>query len=147
MRGAEGPGQPRRGTAAARHNRRCRTWLPDYGSVADGVGVPLPAEVLGVDVGVSDGVTLDVAVRVTGDVVTVTVGVTTTTEGVTVTVVVGGGTLLVCCVSSPRSDVPDPLVPWTTSVSGRPAISSIPVTTRRTPANTLTHAAANTCHV
>ena len=128
--------------------------MSGYGSgpgqgVEDVLGVPVLDDELGVGVGVGacDGVELSVAVRVTGDVVTVTVGVTTTTDGVTVTVVAGVGALLVCWVWSPSSDVPDPLVPRTTSLSGRPATSSTAVTTTRTPANTPTHAATITCHV
>ncbi len=106
---------------------RCRSWCSATSSAGPTTGA--------------------VVVRVTGEVVTVTVGVTTTTDGVTVTVVVGAGTLLVGCTWSPNTVVPDPCVPRTTSVSGRPATSSTPVTTSSTPAKTPTHAAASTCHV
>lgn len=106
---------------------------PDGGALGVSVGVGVGVALVGVVVCVG------VTVLVTGVPVTVVVGVFVTTTGVMVTVGVCGVGWL-----SPSTDVPEPCLSCRTSVSGRPATSSTPVTTTSTPANTPTQAAAMT---
>ena len=94
-------------------------------------GVPVSAGVVGAGV-----VGVEVAgVVVTAGAVWVTVGVVTTTFGVTVTVTVGaGGVTVVVRAVPPNSVVPEPESPRTRSVTGRPARASTPVTIASTTA-------------
>jgi hypothetical protein len=95
------------------------------------------------------GLGVVVVVVVTGAAVRVTVGVVTTTEGVTVRVTVG---------TPPRPDVgdepavpnrlvPAPASPRTMALTGRPAISSTPVTSASTTAKTATAPPARCANV
>jgi hypothetical protein len=106
--------------------------------VLESVG-PAPAIVDEV-VGAADGVavTVGIAVSVTAGAVCVTVGVVTTTDGVTVVVTVGAGATPppAACWVLPNKLVPLPESPRTTSLMGRPATTSTPVTTARTSAST-----------